>query len=404
MIFKYADIQPIGLDIGHDSVKMLQLEVDGGILKVRRASRRRLEASKCGKGEAGIDAALELAGDMLRHGGFAGRSVVAALPREIVQYKNLRLPQMPPNELPAAIRFEARNIFAFNASAAYVDYLSAGEVRQGNDVRQEVIVLAARQSDVDGFLDRLDRIGLTVASLDPEPCALYRSVERFVRRRDDEQEVNVLIDVGFRRTQVIIGRGRELGFFKPIDIGGQRLNELVAQRLAISMQEAQSLRRRLIETPQGPAGADGQEAVRQAVLSATRGALEELGREISLCLRYHSVTFRGPGPSRVRLLGGEANDPNLCAILGSALAITVDAAHPLYNVDCGAIKPEDRQGSMSEWATVLGLALKKTAGRFPALDGTPRLTRAALGEVIDLNKAIGSAPDGKASAVEVAHA
>jgi type IV pilus assembly protein PilM len=404
MIFKNSDIQPIGLDIGHDSVKMLQLEVDGGILKVRCAARRRIEASKCGRGEPAMDAALELAGDMLRHGGFAGRSVVAALPREIVHYKNLRLPIMPPAELPAAIRFESRNIFSFNSNAAYVDYLAAGEVRQGNDVRQEVIVLAARQVDVDGFLERLDRIGLTVASLDPEPCALYRSVERFVRRRDDEQEVNVLIDVGYRRTQVIIGRGRELGFFKPIDIGGQRLNELVAQRLTISMAEAQSLRCRLADTAAGPAGADGQESVRQAVLSATRGALEDLGREISLCLRYHSVTFRGPGPSRVRLLGGEAHDPNLCAILGSALSITVDAAHPLFNVNCSAIKPADRNGSMSEWATVLGLALKKTAGRFPALDGTPRSSRTGLGEVIDLNQAIGATIDGKAAAVEVARA
>jgi type IV pilus assembly protein PilM len=396
MIFGRSNIQPIGLDIGHDSVKLLQLEVDGEILKVRAAARRQLDAAKTGRGEASMDGALSMAGDMLRHGGFAGRSVVAALPREIVHYKNLRLPIMPAAELPAAIRFEARNIFSFDTNAAYVDYLAAGEVRQGSDVRQEVIVLAARQSEVDSFLERLDRIGVTVASLDPEPCALYRSIERFVRRRDDEQEVNVLIDVGFRRTQVIIGRGRELGFFKPIDIGGQRLNEIVAQRLGISLHEAQALRRRL-------AGTEGPEDVRQAVFNATRATLEELGREVSLCLRYHSVTFRGPGPSKVRLLGGEAHDPNLCTILSAALSVTVDAAHPLFNVNCAAIKPADRQGSMSEWATVLGLALKKTAGRFPALDGTPRLTRGAIGEVIDLNQAVAGAAAGKPVA-EAAHA
>ena len=107
---------------------------------------------------------------MIEQGGFTGHSVVTALPREIVHIKNLRLPLMPAAELPAAISFEARNVFPFNAESAYVDYLTAGEVRQGAEARQEVIVLAAKHGDVDAFVERLDRVGLRVASLDAEPC------------------------------------------------------------------------------------------------------------------------------------------------------------------------------------------------------------------------------------------
>jgi type IV pilus assembly protein PilM len=394
MVLRSGNIQPIGLDIGHDSVKMLQLDVGPRGLAVRAAALRPLDSANAGRGEQGLDAALAIAGDMLRRGGFVGRTVVTALPREIVHVKNLRLPVIPADELPAAVRFEARNIFSFDTSAAYVNYLVAGEVRQGADARQEVIVMAARQPEVDDYLDRLDRIGVLVASLDAEPCALYRGIERFVRRRDDEQEVNVLIDVGLRRTQVVIGRGREISFYKPIDIGGQRLNDIIRQKLEITFAEARALRRRLAAAP---AAADSQESVRQAVFNATRGILEELAREISLCLRYHSVTFRGPGPSRVRLLGGEAHDPNLRAILSASLSMTVEAAQPLFNVDCSALRPADRQGPMSEWATVLGLALKKTVGRFPALDGTPRTPRQPLGEVIDLNQAVASAAEAKGS-------
>jgi type IV pilus assembly protein PilM len=404
MNFTGKDIQPIGLDIGHDSVKMLQLGVGSRGLSVRAAALRPLDAANAGRGEQALDAALAIAADMLRRGGFVGRSVVAALPRDIVHVKNLRLPVIPAAELPAAVRFEARNIFSFDTTTAYVNYLVAGEVRQGADARQEVIVMAARQAEVDSFLERLDRMGLRVASLDAEPCALYRCQERFVRRRDDEQEVNVLIDVGLRRTQVVIGRGREVSFYKPIDIGGQRLNDIISQKLEISFAEARALRRRIAAMPQDGPDVDGQESVRQAVFNATRGTLEELAREISLCLRYHSVTFRGPGPSRVRLLGGEAHDPNLCAILSASLAMTVEAAQPLFNVDCSAMKPAGRHGPMSEWATVLGLALKKTVGRFPALDGTPRSTRPSLGEVIDLNQAVALAGDGKAPVAEVARA
>jgi type IV pilus assembly protein PilM len=413
-MFRRADILPIALDIGHDSVKMLQLELAGQRPIVRAAARRQLDPDLRARGELALDGALEQARDMLRTGGFVGRGVVAALPRDIVHIKNLRLPVMPPAELAAAIRYEARNIFPFDTESAYVDYLAVSEVRQGGDVRQEIIVLAAQQVDVDDFVEQLDRHGMIVESLDAEPCALYRTVEKFVRRRDDELEVHVLIDVGLRRTQVVIGRGREMSFFKPIDIGGQRLNDTVAHRLGITLAEAQTLRRRLApgqgqevsgQTADGsPAG---QEPVRQAVFNATRAIMEDLAREVSLCLRYHSVTFRGPGPSRVRLLGGEANDTSLRAILSAGLSMPVEVGRPLVSLNCDAIKAADKTGPMCEWAAALGLAFKKSGGKFPPKDGRPRLTRGAIGEVIDLNQAVASpsasastAPDGRAALVD----
>ena len=393
-MLKMTDIQPIGMDIGHDSVRMLQLDAKGNTLTACSAAARRLQiadGAAGNKGEQSLAAAMNVAADMLKDGGFIGRSVAVALPREIVHIKNLRLPMIPVAELPAAIAFEARNIFPFDTDTAHIEFLHAGEVRQGSDARQEVIVLAAKHADVDAFVERLDRIGLRVASLDAEPCAIYRSLERFIRRRDDEQEVNVILDMGLRRTQVLIGRGREISFFKPIDIGGHRLNDAVSKRLNITLEEARSLRWRLAESDGGNV-AEAQDAVRQAVFHAVRGPLEELGREVSLCLRYHSVTFRGPGPARVRLAGGEAHDPHTAQVLRSILSIPVEAAQPLYNVDGLAMKPPD-----SEWATALGLALKKTTGRFAAKDGRPRATRPGLGEVIDLNQAVAGASDGKPS-------
>jgi type IV pilus assembly protein PilM len=393
-MFRSSNILPIGLDIGHDSVKMVQVELTGETPSLRAVARRQIDPDIKARGGDRLDASLEHVRDMLRHGGFIGHGIVTALPREIVHVKNLRLPVIPPAELAAAIRYEARNIFSFDTDAAYVDYLAVSEVRQGGDVRQEIIVLAAQQNEVDDYVERLDRAGLIVESLDAEPCALYRTIERFVRRRDDELEVHVLIDVGLRRTQVVIGRGRELSFFKPIDIGGQKLNDTVAHRLGISLSEAHALRRRLsldAKAAGAESGPDAQESVRQAVFNATRAIMEELAREVSLCLRYHSVTFRGPGPSRVRLLGGEANDLNLRNILSGALSMTVELGQPLISLNCDGVHSPEKNGSMSEWATALGLALKKTSGKFTPKDGRPRLTRGGVGEVIDLNQAVASA-------------
>jgi len=320
----------------------------------------------------------EMLRQMMRQNQFVGRHIATTLPREFLHVKNLRLPLMPEEELDSAVRFEARNIFPFDTEDAQIHCLPAGEVRQGNDVLQEVIVLAARNADVNGFIEQLHVCGVIVVSLDIEACALFRSVERFTRRREDEQEVHVLVDVGLASTQVVIGKGREISFLKTIEIGGMQFQEAISRKLSISIEEAQALRRRLAETADSPA--EKKDPVRQAVFDATRSVMEQLGRELSLCLRYQSVTFRGQRPTRLRLMGGEGADTHLQEILTSILTIPIEAPRPLYSIDSSQLKSLQRQQAMGEWALVLGLALRHTTGRFRPRDGRPR-GPSSLGDV-----------------------
>lgn len=370
--FTRAHTLPIGVDIGHDSVKMLQVEAVGESLSVTAAAKMPLPPEVKTDPQLRMPLACDLIRQMLRQHPFRGRRIVAALPREIIHTKNLRLPQMPASELPAVVQFEARNVFPFDTDNARVHFISAGEVRQGAEVRQEVVLLAAKNDDMDNFVEHLHRTGGTIESLDVEACALYRSVERFIRRKEDEADVNVLVDVGVRRSQVVIGRGRELSFIKSIDIGGFHFHEAVSRKLGITIEEAESLRRRLVEAGEGGDPAARKDPVRQAVFDATRSSMEELGREISLCLRYYSVTFRGQRPTRLRLVGGEACDPQLQTLLNSALVIPVEVGRPLYSVNTSRMKPTDRRGALCEWSLALGLSLRTTTQHYGPRDGKPR--------------------------------
>lgn len=394
-----AHVQPIGLDIGHDSVKMLQLEVVGESLAVVAAASQTFSQEAKTQPELRMAMAVSMIRHMLRHNSFSGRRVVAALPRELVHVKNLRLPNMPLGELESAVQFEARGIFGFDVDHARLHFVPTGEVRQGTETLQEVIVLAARNDDVDNYLEQLHRCGAEVDALDVEPCALFRGVERFIRRREDEQEVHVLVDIGLKRTQVVIGKGKDISFYKPIDLGGAHLHEAVSRKLSISLEEATALRQRTADATAPDANAK-RDPVRQAVADATRSAVEELGREISLCLRYYSVTFRGQRPARVRLFGGEARDPQLLATLNATLSVPVETGRPLFSVNTSRMPAAARRGSLSEWALALGLALRRTTGKFGARDGKPRDTAApppgatappGSAHAIDLNKLVAAA-------------
>jgi type IV pilus assembly protein PilM len=406
---------PIGLDLGAESVKLIQVQAAGDSLEIVAAARHVVVPSDESSPHDPVAAraeALKAASRLLGTGGFRGRRVVAALPREIVHFKNIRLPMIPAEELAGAVEIEARNIFPFDTDDAHVRHLYAGEVRQGGDARQEVIVLAARNQDVDRYVEELAESGMEIESLDFEPAAIFRCLERFVRRRGDEQGVQVVLDVGLRRSQLIIGRGRDITFYKGIDIGGQHLNEAVARKLSLSLDEARSLRHRLADatsrieptadpaphdatapTPDQPTGpeakADAQhDPVWRAVADADRSIIEDLAQEVMLCLRYHSVTFRGHRPAQIQLMGGEAGDPYVCEILSASLGMPVAPGWPMRNIETSRMPPGERRGALSGWAAALGLALRRVASRgvsqnAPARRPAPTLA-AGSAEVVDL--------------------
>ena len=369
---------PVGLDIGAGGVKLLQVRAEGEHLHIAAADRQPLPEGADPAAPA-TAAVAELVGRMLRQSNFAGRSVAAALPRGVVHVKTLRLPPMPPTELKSAVDLEAAELFPFDPAEAEVRHLPAGEVRQGGEPWQEVIVLAAKRSDIDRHLEALHRAGVAVASLDFEPIALYRAAERFIRRRQDEAAVHVLVEVGQRRTQVVIGRGREVGFVRAVETGGRHFDEAVAHKLGISETEASDLRRRMsagadVADPTGRRSAANRDPVRRAVLDATRGVMEGLARELAMCLRYYSVTFRGQRPAKVSLVGGEGGNDWLRSILAATLSIPVESGRPLANVNLDRMKQTDRRGALGEWTVALGLALRRLTG---PLAGTGPMTGTA---------------------------
>lgn len=387
---------PIGLDIGFDSVKMLQLESQGDGLAIRAAVRQSVPLEAQTTPAQRITLAMPLIKEVMLRGQFRGRRMVVTLPREYVQAKTLRLPLMPEQEQQAAIAFECKSLFPTDSDKLHIRHILAGEVRQGHDTRSEVIVLAVEKKKVDDLLELFNQADLVVDSLDFEPAAIYRGIERFLRRRDDVMDVNVMVDVGGRQSLVVIGRGHDIHFSKTIDVGGRHLNEAVSRKLQLSYDEARSLRRRF-----GTQAWLGEEIaptdpVRQAVVDATRNHMSDLARELSMCLRYYSVTFRGQRPSKVRVGGGEAADPILLSMLSQQLNLPTEVYRPLAGIDLTRMGEQDRFGPMSEWAVALGAAVRRLPNdtlvrrvSTPTETQTRRRTDQRRAEVVDVARAVG---------------
>ena len=80
---RQGHFEPIGLDIGHDSIRMVQLRAIGPVLQIVAQSHEHLVDSPCDNAQR-FDTAIEVVQRLLRVEKFSGRRVVTDLVRSDV--------------------------------------------------------------------------------------------------------------------------------------------------------------------------------------------------------------------------------------------------------------------------------------------------------------------------------
>ena len=348
---------PIGLDVGTVALRLLQLGGSERDLRVVNAAKvvipREVREDEARRHEF----IVAEVGRILKERRFRTREVVMALAPRQLAVRNVRMPEVEPKDLASAVDWEVQNKFPFDTATAVIQYLRAGAVRQGNEVLDEIIVFAAPRTEVETQIQLAGGVGLTLVSLDAEPCSVFRGAERFLQRREDEGVSSVVANIG-AHTTVVIARGRDIVFVKTIPIGGAVFNRAVSECLDLEPGEAEALRRR-IAAREDAGEADVHDRAVRAVDDAIRPHLDDLANEIGLCLRYHGVTFRGPRPEVLQVSGGEAHHPHIPTALGERLGMAVHVSDPFRRVRTDHLDHIlDRRGVRSEWATAFGLSLK----------------------------------------------
>ncbi len=338
---------PIGVDVGGRSVKLMQFNADRSrLLEAVRWDLPSDVASEAGAWKSRVSEALSRA----REGrGFRGRDAVLCLGMRQLFVQNLRVAKAPPAEFEQAVRQEAAGRLPFPMEEADLRFLEAADVRQGDLVRREVIVMACHRPVLNELLEAVEYAGLRPVAVDAEPLALLRCYANQFRRDEDKDQRAIFVHIGATNTAVIIAQGGDPLFIKYIDLGGQHFDEAVARHLQMPLEEAWALRRH-----NGDRRAEQQDPeVARSVAESLRPPIDRLGKEISLCVRYHSVTFRGQPLVRLVLGGGEAS-PALAEWLTGALNLKCELGDPLRSFESPRVP-----GRKVQWDVAAGLALRE---------------------------------------------
>ncbi|MHC4123867.1 MAG: pilus assembly protein PilM [Planctomycetota bacterium] len=370
--FNKNGVLPIGLDIGRHSIKAIQLRVDNEKISVIDAEKVFIGpdvSDDWGQRREFIVSSIK---EILAYGNFMGKKVVSCLSNDQLKMTSLRLTQTEDESIENALKKEVAERFGLDEENDIVNYIVAGDVRQGDERKKEYIVFAVADKTIKDHIKMLNDAGVVPVGIDAIPFALFRSFRRSRRREEDDNNTAVFVDIGSRYTTVVFGRNGEISFVKQIPVGIKRFDSELSSRLEVELDDASRLRRALRLEQNGNPEKNEQEnsatiancldsATKQIMVDAITNVSEELVREISLCFRYYTVTFRGKQVKQAVFAGGGAYENLLIDVLKRQLSVDIEVAHPLrgFNLTAVDFDSDRRKDFLCEWTVAVGAGLKK---------------------------------------------
>jgi len=372
--------EAIGLEIGTSAIKVVELR-PGATPTLSSYGSRAVPPELLQDGMIVDPGALAYEiQELLKETGITRRFVIAAVGNQQVVTRNIRLPNMPLQELGTAVRFEADKYLPFSIDDVAFDYHLLDDpksLEEGEEI--EVLIAAAQMEYVAQQAECLLKAGLEPVAMDIKPFALMRPLWNGKAASGPDEAagegVHVLIESGASSTSITLVRGGRVLLNRVIGVAGDDLTSAVQREFSVAWPEALMLKHQLgaatteameelAGNPPDIAAASIEDADPGRVWDALRPVLLELTGELSRSLQFFTVQAGELELESILLSGGSANLRGMPEAIANALGYPVELANPWSTVRTDSRKFSDEQlrEEAAAFAVPLGLAIRGVAG------------------------------------------
>ena len=312
---------PLAIDIGSSAVKLVKLERKDERLVLSRLGAVPLAPGAVRGGFVHDPEEVERAlGELLPAGEGEERKVVVALSGRAATVRTVLLPAEEDFPVVDALEAEAMQVLPYPLEEVRLSHLRIGQIEKRTERLDEYLMIAVRREPLDALLAFFRRVRCEPLVVDVNFLAMESAFELSGMR--EEGEITALVDIGASETLVNVVCDEHTLITRAVPFGGEELTRSLSDRLAISREEAEAVKR-------GEATA------------ADPDALDDVLREEAQKLAYElDGTFRLMWPitpaaevERVVLSGGGALLEGLPERLAAALDAPVEILKPFRHVE-----------------------------------------------------------------------
>ena len=345
-----SDGHAIGLDIGATSIRAAILEL--GTLEGRPSVTVHglgsvpLPAGTVVNGVVSDPPALTIAlKGLWEVNRFGCHNVILGIANPQVLVRDMQIPNLSPQQRTKALPFQAREIVALPIDQVTLDFVQLGVADPKTNLVGGLLVATPRQP-VLAAVEAVERAGLKVARVDLSSFAVLRSIA------DEHLSVEAVIDLGAHLTTIVIHDRGVPKLVRTLARGGQALTAQLAQRLSLSIEQAELAKHQI-----GLVGAQA------AVSGALNEGIRPLLSEIRSSVNYFRSANDGAQLERISLTGGASALHGLAGVLSEQNGVPTNVVTPMqYIRNRWASKELRTDGSdRSASAVSLGLAMGAAA-------------------------------------------
>jgi type IV pilus assembly protein PilM len=338
----------VGVDIGNDAIRAVEvLDPAGAKPTIERFAEVPLPDGAARSGD--VFEVHTVAASLKRlwsEGGFKSKSVALGMGNQRVLARDLTVPRMPLARIRESLPFQVQEMLPVPVADALLDFYPVSEGESENGPVINGLLVAAIKEAVMANVNAVELAGLAPVEVDLIPFALTRVHVR----GEQSQGTTALVDIGATTTNVVIATNGIPQFVRIIPAGGNDITDALVQKLDMSRDLAEQVKRGLGIITAG-AAPEHRPAI-EVIYESTGQLLNGLRNTLNYFVNSH------PNDPIVRIVltGGASRLPGFGAALFELTRVAVVAPDSFSNVRV-AKSAESGVGNSDSYSVALGLAL-----------------------------------------------
>ncbi|MSQ46767.1 MAG: type IV pilus assembly protein PilM [Deltaproteobacteria bacterium] len=349
-LFSFGDKGYLAIDIGSNSIKVLEVKGKGKGLRIINAGIAPLSSDAIQDNVVRSPALVaEAIRTLIEDQGLKATNVLTVVPGPAVIIKRANFPAQDQKDLRETILFEAGNFIPESLDNVNLDYQVLDTGSQNNTI--DVLLVAVRKDLISSYTSAIEEAGLIPVVADVDYFALENMFE--TNYSPDPEETIALINIGAHYSLVNVMKGNRSAFTGDVQFGGKHFTDMVAEALSLSEEEAEDAK------INGVLEGYNSQDIERIVTTASDHLLDEI---------QHTLSFFGTGTAdeqitAVYLSGGTAQLPSLASMISQRLSVPVEVSDPFRNLRVSGQHEEFIRSHAASFAISAGLATRRPGDR-----------------------------------------
>lgn len=344
------------LFLGSDFLKMVRARKKGDNLRILDFSYTFFPSDLSAKGFDFLERVKQVIKRSFSEKDLTNLNIYGVVSGGRVCVRRVSIPYVPKSEILQVVKGTIRKYVSFPIEEVIFDYSVLGETVESGTKRLAVVFIAISRRVLNQYLELFNSLGLRVVLLTTTCFSLQALLRGIVGSKS-----SILINLGYRETDISVFRGPNLLFARNIPIGVKDFEESFKKELGFSPEEAREWRRKwgikFEEYPLELKKKVNSSRVKERILSRA----DIISKEIQLTLRhYHQITH-GKEIERYIFFGGDSEIKGLREVLSKKLEIDLETTElsSFKNIDVVSEKKEVFEKLFSLYGDSTGVLLSK---------------------------------------------